>query len=101
MTTPDDQILASKALVKHLIGRVRDVPDWTYWCGFATQSQTLLVEAAAALFEKTITEIRVLLDDTTFGDRRPRHEELEDQRDELQERVAVLERKVRALGGEP
>ena len=101
MATPEDQILAAKALVKHLIGRVRDVPDWAYWCGVGTQTRVFLIAAAAALFEKAPAEVVAMLDDVYFGERAPRHVEIEAQRDQLQERVAELERKVRALGGKP
>lgn len=102
MKAPEDQIIAAKALVRHLVDRCLTVPDWAYWCGYGTKSFDLLCEAAAALFEMSPTDIEQrLCTDTTFGDREPRHVELEYERDDLRQRVLVLERKVRALGGEP
>jgi len=98
----EDQILAAKALVKHLVDRCLCSSDFAYWCGSRTRTRELLVAAAAVLFEIDEEEVeRRLNENVEFGDDQPRHQKLETQNAWLEARVAELERKVRALGGEP
>jgi hypothetical protein len=58
MATQEEQIEKSKKAISHVLNRLREDDALRYQLGFGTQSFELLTEAAAALFDEPVEQVR-------------------------------------------